>query len=54
VTGEPWAFTNWRPSQPDNAGGNQDVAHFSPNSADGQWGDESRDTTGEAYVVEFE
>jgi hypothetical protein len=54
VTGEPWAFTNWRPTQPDNAGGNQDVAHFSPDSAIGQWGDQAHDSTADAYVVEFE
>jgi hypothetical protein len=54
VTGEPWAFTNWRPTQPDNAGGNQDVAHFSTDSAIGQWGDQAHDATAGAYVVEFE
>ena len=54
VTGEPWAFTNWRPTQPDNQGGNQDVAHFSPLSSVGQWGDEAHGTTAGAYVVEFE
>jgi hypothetical protein len=54
VTGEPWAFTNWRPTQPDNASGNQDVAHFSSASAVGQWGDDAHDSTANAYVVEFE
>jgi hypothetical protein len=54
VTGEPWGFTNWRPSQPDNQGANQDVAWMSPVSGNGQWGDESHGSTGDAYVVEFE
>jgi hypothetical protein len=54
VTGEPWSYANWRSSQPDNSGGNQDVAHFSENDTAGTWGDEERGTQVNGYVVEFE
>jgi hypothetical protein len=54
VTGEAWAFTDWRATQPDNQGGNQDVAHFSANSNVGEWGDDAHDSTFGAYVIEFE
>ncbi len=37
VTGEPWGFTLWSGSEPDNSGGNERHAHFHPGGA--TWND---------------
>jgi hypothetical protein len=38
TSGEPVAFTNWAPGQPDNGGGNEDAAHlWGSNAGSNQW-----------------
>ncbi len=59
VTGEPFLYTNWGPSRPDNSFDCQDKLHFlGPYVSGGiPWGDEWNDLDGQdllvSYVVEF-
>jgi len=59
VTGEPFLYSNWGPSRPDNSFDYQDKLHFlGPYVSGGvPWGDEWNDLDGQdllvSYVVEF-
>jgi hypothetical protein len=50
VTGEAWSFTNWRGSEPNNAGNTEDYAHFFD---DGTWND-ATDRDCDGYLIEYE
>ncbi len=52
VTGEPFVFAKWASGEPNDANGNEDVAHFWTPS--GEWNDLNRNSARLGYVVEFE
>ena len=58
VTGEPWAYTNWHPNEPDNGvgypGGPEDHLEFKDITTTGEWNDISNTQVREGYIVEFE
>lgn len=56
VTDETWSYTNWRPGQPDNAGGIEDVLAFYPGAV--TWNDRGNGSCGvgcemPGFVVEW-
>ncbi len=50
VTGEPWTYTNWPPTEPNNAGNEYALVY----TADGRWNDLWGIGVTSGYVVEFE
>jgi hypothetical protein len=52
VTGEPWSYTNWSASQPDNFNNTEDALHFFNHS--GAWNDGTGTVALPGYVVEYE
>lgn len=53
VSGEPWGYTNWWPSQPDNAGGREHYAHFDGPNYGATWNDQRATQFLNGYVVEY-
>jgi len=56
VTGEPWAYTNWFPGNPDdNAGGGQDYLAFTSFDTLGRWDDAGlpSEDLSRAYICEW-
>jgi hypothetical protein len=54
VTGEPWAFVNWAPYEPNNSGGTENRVHFFGNPArTSAWNDITDTVPIEGWVVEL-
>lgn len=53
ITGEPWDYTHWGGSQPNNLNGNQHLLAIDPAGAGGSWGDYASTDTQVNYIVEF-
>jgi len=51
VTGEPWAYTNWAASEPNDFLGNQDAVSCEPN---GLWYDNNIDAKTLIFIIEFD
>jgi len=54
ITGETFEFPNWASGEPNNAGGNEDAAHFYAGFQDGCWNDRPASDQMAGYVVEYE
>jgi hypothetical protein len=54
VTGEAFGFPHWAGGEPNNAGGNEDAAHFYAGDGTGRWNDRPATDAMAGYVVEFE
>jgi hypothetical protein len=54
VTGEAFGFPHWAGGEPNNAGGNEDAAHFYAGDGTGRWNDRPATDSMAGYVVEFE
>lgn len=54
ITGEAFSFPNWSGGEPNNAGGNEDAAHFYAGSGDGRWNDRPATDSMAGYVIEYE
>lgn len=57
VTGEPWAYTNWSPGEPNNFGAGQAENYlttwFSPDTSNVRWNDHFPNGSGR-YIVEWD
>ncbi len=53
TSGEPWTWSNWAPSEPNN-GSNEDRLQFANAASPGLWNDISADATARAYIVEYD
>ena len=53
VTGEPWLFTNWHWTEPNNSGGNEDAIALKPAQYGRQWNDIPLDHDTPYYIAEY-
>lgn len=54
VTGEPWVYTNWNNSEPNDAWGPASEQHLIGGAPDGTWNDEGIVEHANGYIVEYE
>jgi len=57
ITGEPWAYTNWRPGEPNNFGNIEDSVEMFSSGQNGKWNDlDNSDLAShqsQGFIVEF-